>query len=67
MKRLLAGLTAASLLASAQAQAPEPPLEPHPIGTIVFIALFVGFCVVFGWMVWRNSHKGKKEGKAPKP
>jgi hypothetical protein len=67
MKRLFAGLTAASLLASAQAQAPEPPLEPHPIGTILFVALFIGFCVVFGWMVWKNQHKDKKESKKEKP
>jgi len=65
MKRFLAGLTALSLIASAQAQTPEPPLEPHPIGTIVFVVLFVGFCVVFAWMVWRNKDKdGKKEKKS---
>ena len=65
MKRLLAALIAAPLLASAQSQAPEPPLEPHPIGTIVFIVLFIGFCVVFAWMVWRNRDKDKKDGKKP--
>jgi hypothetical protein len=63
MKRFLAGLTASSLLASAQAQAPEPPLESHPFGTIVFVALFVGFCVVFAWMVWRNKDKSKHEDR----
>jgi hypothetical protein len=62
MKRFLAALIALSPLASAQAQAPEPPLEPHPLGTIVFVVLFVGFCVVFAWMVWRNKDKEKKEG-----
>lgn len=62
MKHLLPGLLA-FLCASAQAQSevPEPPLQPHPVGTIVFIALFVGFCVVFAWMVWRNKDKEKKK------
>jgi hypothetical protein len=60
MKRLLPGLFA-FLCASAQALEAEPPLESHPIGTIVFIALFVGFCVAFAWMVWRNKDKEKKE------
>jgi len=67
MKRFLTGLTATFLLASAQAQTPEPPLEPHPIATILFVVLFVGFCVVFGWMVWKNRHKDKQEGKKEKP
>ena len=38
-------------------------LESDPMGTIIFGVLFVGFCVVFAWMVWRN--KGKKEDKNP--
>jgi len=64
MKRLLAGLYALPLSVLAQSQtAPEPQIEPHPIGTLVFVVLFVGFCAVFAWMVWRN--KGKKED--PKP
>lgn len=62
MKRLLPGFLAfLYALAQAQDQAPEPPVESHPIGTIVFIALFVGFCVVFAWMVWRNKDKEKKK------
>jgi hypothetical protein len=61
MKRFFAALIALSPLVSAQAQAPEPPLEPHPIGTVVFILLFVGFCVVFAWMVWRNKDKDRKK------
>ena len=62
MKRLLAGLLALPLSAIAQTQAPpEPPVEAHPIGTLVFIALFVGFCVVFGWMVWRKKEDKKEE------
>jgi len=63
MKRFLAALIAFSPLASAYAQATEPPLESHPLGTIVFVVLFVGFCVGFAWMVWRN--RDKKEGKKP--
>ena len=66
MKRLLAGLLALPLAAFAQSQtAPEPPVEAHPIGMLVFVVLFVGFCAVFGWMVWRN--KGKKEDEKPQP
>lgn len=66
MKRLLPGFLA-FLSASALAQEPEPPLESHPIGMIVFVVLFVGFCVVFAWMVWRNKDKEKKEGKKRQP
>jgi preprotein translocase subunit SecY len=62
MKRLLPGLLAFPYtFAQALDQAPEPPLESHPIGTVVFIALFVGFCVVFAWMVWRNKDKEKRK------
>jgi len=67
MKRFLAGLLASPLYVFAQSQtAPEPPVEPHPIGTLIFIALFVGFCVVFGWMVWRKKDD-KKEDQNPLP
>jgi hypothetical protein len=65
MKRFLAALIAVSPLVPAQAQAPEPPVESNPVGTIAFVVLFVGFCVVFAWMVWRNKDKDKKEGKKP--
>jgi hypothetical protein len=64
MKRFLAGLLALPLSALAQSQSvPEPAIESNPLGTLVFVALFVGFCVVFGWMVWRN--RGKKEDRKP--
>jgi len=62
MKRFLPGLIALLPVASAFADAPpEPPLEPHPVATIVFLALFVGFCVVFAWMVWRKRTDKKEE------
>lgn len=67
LKRFLTGLIASSVLASAQAYAPEPPVESHPVGPIVFTALFVGFFVVFAWMVWRNKDKHGKGHKNPKP
>jgi hypothetical protein len=60
MKRYLSAPVTLLWLASAHAQAPEPPVESHPVGTIVFVVLFVGFCVVFAWMVWRNKDKEKK-------
>lgn len=66
MKRLLPSLLVFPLSAFAQGQAAaEPPVESHPLGTIVFIVLFVGFCVVFMWMVWRNKGQEKKEDKKP--
>jgi hypothetical protein len=62
MKRLLAGLTTLFLLTSAYAEPPaEPPLEPHPIATFVFLALFVGVCVAFTWMIWRKKKDSKEE------
>lgn len=67
MKRFLPGLITGSLSAFAHAQTPEPPVESNPVGIIIFAALFVGFCVVFAWMVWRKKDKEKKEGKKPQP
>ena len=64
MKRFLAGLLTMPLAALAQTAgqaAPEPPVEAHPIGTIVFVVLFVGFCVVFGWMVYRKKEDKKED------
>jgi len=64
MKRLLFGSIALAQSVGAyaiDAAAAEPPLEPHPIGTIVFIVLFVGFCVGFAWMVWRKKADKKEE------
>jgi hypothetical protein len=63
MKRFLSCLIAC-LPALAYAQAPaEPPAESNPIGTIIFGVLFVGFCIVFAWMVWRNKSKDQNEEK----
>ena len=59
MKRFLAGSTAFFLFASARAQAPEPVVEPNTLATAIFLVLFVGFCVGFVWMVWRNKDKNK--------
>jgi hypothetical protein len=68
MKRFLPGLTFV-LLASAYAAEtpPEPPIDSNPTGMLVFAALFVGFCVVFAWMVWRNKDKDKKQDGNPQP
>ena len=59
MKRFLPGLIAFSLLLPAHAQAPEPPVESNALGTIIFLVLFVGFCVGFVWMVWRKDKEKK--------
>jgi hypothetical protein len=63
MKRFLAGLAALFAFAHVfAADAPaEPPLEPHPMATIVFVLLFVGFCVGFVWMVWRKKEDRKQD------
>jgi hypothetical protein len=62
MKRFLSGVLALLPLTAAaiEAQA-EPPVEAHPIGTLVFVVLFVGFCVVFAWMVWKKKEDKKEE------
>ena len=60
MYRFLAGSIASLLLASARAQAPEPAVEPNTLATAIFLVLFVGFCAVFAWMVWRNKDKKKE-------
>lgn len=60
MNRYLFGSIPFLLCTSVRAEAVEPAIEPHPLATIVFIVLFVGFCVGFAWMVWRNRDKEKK-------
>ncbi len=59
MERFLPGFIAFSLLLPAHAQAPEPPVESNTLGTIIFLVLFVGFCVGFVWMVWRKDKEKK--------
>ena len=59
MKKYASACMAFLLCATAHAEALEPPIESSPLATIAFIVLFVGFCVGFAWMVWRN--KGKKK------
>ena len=59
MNNFASACIASLLCATAHAEALEPPVESSPIATIAFIVLFVGFCVGFAWMVWRN--KDKKE------
>jgi len=61
MKRFLAGSIVSVLLASANAQAPEPAVEPNTLATTIFLVLFVGFCAGFVWMVWRNKDKKKEK------
>ena len=61
MQKYLSSLLALLAWSSALAQAPEPAVESNPIGTIIFAALFVGFCVVFAWMVWRNKGKDQQD------
>jgi len=61
MKRFLAGSISSFLFASAHAQAPEPAAESNTLATVVFLVLFVGFCLGFAWMVWRKKDKEKKE------
>jgi predicted tellurium resistance membrane protein TerC len=63
MKRILSAWIALSLALAAHAQGPvvEPPVESNTVGTIIFGVLFVGFCIGFVWMIWRNRDKDKKE------
>ena len=49
-----------SSLALGQTTAPEPVTPPNPIGTAIFGLLFLGFCVGFAWLVWRNHRKEKQ-------
>jgi len=72
MARLVSGflLLLSSLCAYAQQSREavnEPPVEPNDLGIALFAAIFVGVCVVFAWMVWRNhKREQQKHGKAQK-
>ena len=62
MNRILSGIALLLYLcAHAQAEILEPAAESNTLGTIIFGVLFVGFCIGFVWMVWRNREKEKKE------
>jgi hypothetical protein len=63
MKKFLSGCIPALVCLSAHAELPpEPPIESNPVGMLIFGVLFVGFCVGFIWMIWRNKEgKDKKE------
>ena len=61
MKRFLAGSIASLLFSSAHALAPEPVVEPNTLATVIFLGVFVAFCIGFIWMVWRNKDGKKKQ------
>jgi hypothetical protein len=64
MTRILSGIILLLLQFQAYAQsAPEPPAESNLMGTAIFGVLFVGLCVGFGWMVWKNDKNQKKKAK----
>jgi hypothetical protein len=62
MSRILAALPLVLISLAAYAVEAEPPAESNMLGTLVFVALFVGGCVAFAWMIWKNEKKSK--GKA---
>jgi hypothetical protein len=43
-----------------QATANTPVEEGNAIGTILFGIVFVGACIGFVWLVWRNDKKQKE-------
>ena len=62
MSRILAALPLVLVSLAAYADvAPEPPVESNLLGTLVFLALFVGACVAVGWLIWRNEKKSKQK------
>jgi len=64
MIRILSALALALVHFSAYADvAPEPPIETNYVGTAIFGVLFVGLCVAFVWMVWRNDKIQKRKAK----
>ena len=66
MARFLAHLLPLLVLGSAYAMdvkdAP-PPESVNWIGIVVFLGLFLGMCVGFIWLVWRNDKKTKQGEK----
>ena len=62
MSRILAALPLVLVSLAAFADvAPEPPAESNLLGTLVFLALFLGSCVAVGWLIWRNEKKPKQK------
>lgn len=66
MIRVLSGFFLALLPFFAHAQdstANAPAEETNMIGTVIFIVLFLGFCLGFVWMVWRSDRNEKRRKK----
>jgi hypothetical protein len=62
--KLLAALVLALLHTVTYAQdvaANAPVEESNLLGTIAFGIIFVGLCIGFIWLVWRNDKKQKKK------
>lgn len=60
MARALSGFFLLLLLCSAHAE--DAAVEGSgAVGTIIFLVLFVGSCVGFFWLVWRNEKKAKQK------
>jgi hypothetical protein len=61
MSRILAALPLVLFSLAALAIEAEPPVESNLLGTLVFLALFLGSCVAVGWLIWRNEKKSKQK------
>ena len=60
MARVLSGFLLLLLLCSAYAE--DAAVESSGLAsTIIFLILFVGSCVGFIWLVWRNEQKAKQK------
>jgi hypothetical protein len=56
----LAALPLVFLSLAAYAVEAEPPAESNLIGTVIFVAVFVGACAAVTWMIWKNDKKSKR-------
>lgn len=69
MARLVSGFFLLLSFLDAYAQGHEAPAEPpvqvNEFAIAVFMIIFVGVCVGFAWMVWRN-HKLEQRKQAGK-
>ena len=61
MSRILAALPLVLVSLAGYAVEAEPPVESNLLGTLVFLALFLGSCVGVGWLIWRNERKSKQK------